>query len=311
MARSLNKKYFGNRNIGTASTTDDGIGGGRVATFTVATGGTYQVRPTATVTPFFPGGVTATGTTTLEVASAVVTVGGGAGTDNYVTGDILTVNTGSGVATFTVTANGDGVVTAVTPLARGTFAGALATGAQAPATDSVAGLGCEITLTYRVKSIQVVTAGSGHKVGSTVTITGANTGSAATATVATIAADTGAVGSLTNQENAIVIHANTANEGDQVGDIIRQVSGRRYKVKADNVVTICKLVADDTPSIAEAYIIATDNNGNTYYVMKLTAHRATLTRKSNNESTWLFTTGQSAQWTFGATTVSTVKIENA
>jgi hypothetical protein len=313
MGRPLNKKYFGNRNVGTAGTTaDDKIGGGAVATFTVATGGTYQARPTATVTSFFPGGVTATGTTTLEVASAVVTAGGGAGADNYTTGDVVTVTTASGVATFTVTADGDGIVTAAAPLARGTFAGVLATGAQATTTVGT-GVGCTLTLTYRVKSIQVGTAGSGHKVGSTVTITGANTGSAATATVATIAADTGVVGSATNQENAIVIHVNTTNEGQAIGDIVKQVSGRRYKVanSGDNV-RICKLVADDTPGNAEAYIIATDNNGNTYFVTKLTAHRATLSRYTNvNESTWLFATGQSAQWAFGYTTATIVSIENA
>ena len=315
MARSLNKKYFGNRNIGTASTTDDGIGGGRVATFTVATGGTYQARPTATVTPFFPGGYEASGTTTLEVASAVVTAGGGAGADNYTTGDVVTVTTASGVATFTVTADGDGIVTAAAPLARGTFAGVLATGAQATTTVGT-GVGCTLTLTYRVKSIQVVEAGSGygsgHKVGSAVTFVGANTGSAATATVATIAVDTGAVGSLTNQENAIVIHVNTANEGQTIGDIVKQVSGRRYKVANNGDFTrVCKLVADDTPGNAEAYIKATDANGNTYFVTKLTAHKALLTQWTNNESTWLIASGTTAQWSFAAAAGNRVQIENA
>jgi hypothetical protein len=311
MGRPLNKKYFGNRNVGTAgTTTDDKIGGGAVATFTVATGGTYQARPTATVTSFFPGGVTATGTTTLEVASAVVTAGGGAGADNYTTGDVVTVTTASGVATFTVTADGAGVVTAAAPLARGTFAGVLATGAQATTTVGT-GVGCTLTLTYRVKSIQVATAGSGHKAGSTVTITGANTGSAATATVATIAADTGVVGSATNQENAIVIRANTDEAGAKVGDIIKQTNTRSYKVKTADGTAVCKLVADATPALNEAYIVATDNNGNTYYVTKLTARRVTLTRKSNNESTWLFETDSSAPWTFTTTANGRVIIENA
>jgi hypothetical protein len=277
----------------------------------VATGGTYQARPTATVTSFFPGGVTATGTTTLEVASAVVTAGGGASADNYTTGDVVTVTTASGVATFTVTADGDGIVTAAAPLARGTFAGVLATGAQATTTVGT-GVGCTLTLTYRVKSIQVGTAGSGHKVGSTVTITGANTGSAATATVATIAADTGAVGSATNQENAIVIRAKVDIEASVViGDIIRQVNARSYKVKTANGIAVCKLVADDTPNANQAYITATDYNGNTYFVTKLTAHRARLTRNINNESTWLFTDGESARWAFSSTDESTVQIENA
>jgi hypothetical protein len=308
MGRPLNKKYFGNRNVGTAgTTTDDKIGGGAVATFTVATGGTYQARPTATVASFFPGGVAATGTTTLEVASAVVTAGGGAGADNYTTGDVVTVTTASGTATFTVTADGDGIVTAAEPLARGTFAGVLATGAQATTTVGT-GVGCTLTLTYRVKSIQVGTTGSGHKVGSTVTITGANTGSAATATVATIAADTGVVGSATNQENAIVIRAKIDAEATvRVGDILKQSSARRYKVKTTDGIAVCKLVADDTPATFEAYIVATAASGGTYYVTKLTAHKATLSAKTGNDDL----DGLAVQWTFGAPSGSIVQIENA
>ena len=313
MGRPLHKKYFGNRNVGTAgTTTDDKIGGGAVATFTVATGGTYQARPTATVASFFPGGVTATGTTTLEVESAVVTAGGGAGADNYTTGDVVTVTTASGVATFTVTADGDGIVTAAAPLARGTFAGVLATGAQATTTVGT-GVGCTLTLTYRVKSIQVGTTGSGHKVGSTVTITGANTGSAATATVATIAVDTGLIGSATNQENAIIIRAKIDAEATvRIGDIVKQSSARRYKVKTGDGTAVCKLVADDTPATFQAYIQATDANGNTYYVTKLTSHRALLTQwTQNGEATWLFASGTTAPWTFTSTANGRVIIENA
>lgn len=315
MGRPLNKKYFGNRNIGTAgTTTDDRIGGGAVATFTVTTGGTYQVRPTASVASFFPNGVLATGTTTLEVASAVVTAAGGESAENYADGDLLTVTTASGTATFTVTANENGEVTVATPLDRGTFAGELATGAQATTTNSGSGAGCTLTLTYRVKSIQVGTTGSGHRAGSAVIITGANTGSAATATVATIVADTGAIGSTTNQENAIVIRAKIDSEATiRDGDIVKQSSARRYKVRTTDGTAVCKLVADATPSEKEAFIKATDDNGNTYFVTKLTTHKALLTQWTNNggEATWLFATGTTAPWTFTSTANGRVVIENA
>jgi len=305
MGRPLNKKYFGNRNIGAAGTTDDGIGGGAVATFTVATGGTYQVRPTANVAAFFPGGVMSTGTTTLEVASAVVTNGGGSGTDNYVDGDILTVTTASGTATFTVTADVDGIVTAATPLARGTFAGVLATGAQATTTDSVAGLGCTLTLTYRVVSIQVAIAGSGHVVGSTVNFGGGGTG--ATATVATIAADTGAVASSTNQENAIIAYAYVTGGSRQAADIIKQVSGKRYKVKTATGTMICKLKSSASSAAGEMEIVATDAAGDTYYVTKLTAHKATLTRGTGT----VYATGVATPWTFSTADAVYCKIPNA
>jgi len=294
MGRPLNKKYFGNRNV-------DGIGGGGVATFTVATGGTYQVRPTANVAAVAPGGVTSTGTTTLEVASAVVTDGGGGGADNYVTGDILTVTTASGVATFSVTADGDGVVTAAAPLARGTFAGVLAPSTPATTTDSLAGVGCILTLTYRVKSIQVATAGSGHAVGSTVTITGANTGSAATATVATI------IGRSTNQENAIIAYAYVTGGSRQVADIIKQVSGKRYKVQTATGTMICKLKSSASSAAGEMEIVATDAAGNTYYVTKLTAHKATLTRGTGT----VYATGVATPWTFSTANAVYCKIPNA
>lgn len=299
MGRPLNKKYFGNRNV-------DGIGGGAVATFTVATGGAYINRPTANVAAFFPGGVMSTGTTTLEVASAVVTDGGGSGADNYVTGDILTVTTASGTATFTVTADVDGIVTAAAPLARGTFAGVLAAGAQATTTDSVAGLGCTLTLTYRVVSIQVAIAGAGHAVGSTVNFGGGG-GTGATATVATIAADTGAVGSSTNQENAIIAYAYVTGGSRQAADIIKQVSGKRYKVKTATGTMICKLKSSASSAAGEMEIVATDAAGDTYYVTKLTAHKATLTRGTGT----VYATGVATPWTFSTADAVYCKIPNA
>jgi hypothetical protein len=124
--------------------------------------------------------------------------------------------------------------------------------------------------------------------------------------------DSGAVGSATNQENAIVIRAKIDSEATvRIGDIIKQSSSRRYKVKTSDGTAVCKLVADDTPALREAYIKATDDNGNTYYVTKLTARRATLTQWANNESTWLFATGDSAPWTFTSTANGRVIIENA
>jgi hypothetical protein len=146
-----------------------------------------------------------------------------------------------------------------------------------------------------------------------VTITGANTGSAATATVATIAVDTGLIGSATNQENAIIIRAKIDSEATvRAGDIIKQSSSRRYKVRTSDGIAVCKLVADDTPATFQAYVKATDANGNTYYVTKITSHKALLTQwTQSGEATWLFATGDSAPWTFTSTANGRVIIENA
>jgi hypothetical protein len=109
-----------------------------------------------------------------------------------------------------------------------------------------------------------------------------------------------------NQENAILIYANVDGEGASLGDIIKQSNARSYKVKTDAGIGICKLVADASPDINQAYIVATATGG-TYYVTKLTAHRATLVAKTGDEAL----DGKSVQWTFGSPTATIVQIANA
>ena len=108
MARSLNKKYFGNRNIGSASvTTDDGIGGQAVASIAVT--GSFSGKTTATpyaVTisaPNLPGGVQATATITFSSATAgtVTVTEGGSG---YTTVPTATCALGGGTGNPTLTA---------------------------------------------------------------------------------------------------------------------------------------------------------------------------------------------------------------
>jgi len=114
MGRPLNKKYFGNRNIGTGGdqTTgglsnsqnynDDRIGGEGVGSVTIDTEGTYTSGlPTATFsTPNIPGGVRATGVVHGHGLSAATTSNG----TGYLVGDVLTVTGGTrtSAATFPV-----------------------------------------------------------------------------------------------------------------------------------------------------------------------------------------------------------------
>jgi hypothetical protein len=79
MGRPLNKKYFGNRNIGSVSTTaDDKIGGNSIASVTISGSWSGFTQATSTVTfsaPELPNGVTATGTVTITAgAPASVTI---------------------------------------------------------------------------------------------------------------------------------------------------------------------------------------------------------------------------------------------
>jgi len=231
MARSLNKKYFGNRNIGSTSvTTDDGIGGQGVASIAVT--GSFSGKTTATpyaVTisaPTLPDGVQAVATITFSSATA---------------------------GTVTVTEGGSGYT-------------------SVPTTTCALG------------------GGSG-----TVTLT------------ATLSVDTGAVSSATNQENAITSFAYVTGGSRQVADIIKQVSSTRYKVKTADGTMICKLKSSASSAAGEMEIVATDASSGTYYVTKLTAHKATLTRGTGT----VYVTGVATPWTFDTADATYCKIPNA
>jgi hypothetical protein len=77
MARSLNQKYFGNRNIGTTGTTDNGIGGEGVASITLGgvnnSSGYALNDPIEISAPNLPGGVQATAKVTALGASNSIT----------------------------------------------------------------------------------------------------------------------------------------------------------------------------------------------------------------------------------------------
>ena len=304
MGRPLNKKFFGNRNVGTAGTAaDDGIGGEGVASVVLNALGAYTTRPTITfLAPQLPGGVTATGTITSEVESVTATGGTQTG---YTVGQLVTVDGTDAVlrvATIGGTGGDDALTFDFTGGSRGNFT-TLPTGAQTTTSNGV-GAGLTVTLSFRAKAVVITEQGSGYTGVPTPTFT-----QSVTATSVLLTTDSGPVGSATNQENAIIIRANTSAGGTtaKVGDIIRQVSTRRYKVKTADGIKICALGIDDTPAPFGAYIVATAASGGTYYVTKLTAHRATLVAKTGDNAL----DGKSAKWSFAPAAGNTVQIENA
>jgi hypothetical protein len=220
---------------------------------------------------------------------------------NEVGGRGLTVNFTWGVKTVTVLQQGDYTVV---------NGGASATTVTHANLSASTAAGCTLDVYYGVKTITVTEKGSGYKGTETVTLTAQDGIHSETTAVGTIVltTDSGAVGSATNQENAIIIYANIAGAGAVVGDIIRQVSTRRYKVRTAAGVGIVELESgDNTPNAGKAMIIATATGGNTYYVTKLTAHKATLATKTGDGAL----DGQAVQWTFGSPSGSIVQIENA
>jgi len=255
----------------------------------------------------------------LTVSTNYYILDGGTGTTFTITDSYANAVAGTPMtlgSTGSATNGGVGIgsiyapVASVTVSLKGSFpatGGALSTSANA--TTSTTGFGAGLTIAisaYESKEVVITEKGSGYTsapTGGSLTFT-----QSVTATSTALTVDSGVVGSATNQENAIIIRANTGNEGANISDIIRQVSGRRYKVISNGTIAICKLVADDTPALCEAYIIATASNGSTYYVTKLTARRARLTYKAGTQ---IFDDGESAPWSFTSTADGCVIIENA
>jgi hypothetical protein len=298
MGRPLNDKYFGNRNTGSASTTaDNGIGGTAVASVTLNALGAYTTRPTITFSDpdlLAEGGVRATGTITSEVES--VTAVGGTQT-GYTVGQLVTV-TGTDavlrVATIGGTGGDDALTFDFTGGSRGNFT-TLPSGAQ-NTTSNGAGTGLTVTLRFRAKAVVITEQGSGysHATDATATFT-----QSVTATSVNMLVDSGIVGTAGNQENAINMTAYLTGGSSGNVDIKKQVSTNRYKVTDGTRTGIVKLQASAVSAAGQATIVATDATGCTYYVTKLTAHKATLTRFGGGS--YEFATGAAVPWTMNGT----------
>ena len=314
MGRPLNKKYFGNRNTGSASTAaDNAIGGGAVASVTLNALGAYTTRPTITfAVPALPGSVTATGTITSEAVSAAVTTAG----TGYTVGDVLTLTSAGGsaiayVATITG-GGGTGPVGTVnftgTGASRGSFealpGAKFATGATAPNTVGGTGTGAELTVTFRAKSVVITEAGSGYTVTATATFT-----ESVTATSVNMLVDSGNIRTTGNQENAILMTAFLTGGSALPVDIIKQVSTNRFRVTDGTLTGIVKLTSSLADAAGEGSVRLVDTDGNTYFATKLTARKAVITRGTGVQAA--FVTGSSVQWNMTAATATSLLIDNA
>lgn len=320
MGRPLNKKYFGNRNVGSATTTaDDGIGGKSVASITLNAIGTYTTRPivTLTGTPDLVKGEAATATITSEAKTGAVTTAG----TGYTVGDTLTLSTAGGTAVAVVAsttgANPTGPIGTVnftgTGASRGSFEAL--PGAKIAAVGGT-GTGAEITITFQAKSV-VVVPGSGY----TTTTPSASSTQSVTFSAVTMTspiANTATVGSGFNPEPAIIAYAYTASSSKQA-DIVKQVSTDRYKVVTSDTTTpiIAKLITVGTPAaVGEMMITATDSDGKPYFVKKLTSRKVVIVPDTSSVTGHQFPATsagvyQRPQWTFGTATANvSVKIEN-
>ena len=318
MGRPLNKKYFGNRNTGSASTTADnyGIGGEGLASISTATVGsfvvndTYKNFPQLTIgAPNLPTGVQATADVVFEIDT--VTYASGGQTDGDYVAGLSTEITGLGggavvriVETLNKVTSVDLVGGNRGEFRRGDFDGTgIATfrvlQAPNPGTD------LQITVTFRVKSITIVEPGSGYTTAPALswtghTFTGQTPPSGQTVTL------------RTTQENAITMTGRVVAGATVALDIIKQVSSRRYKVTDGTNTGIVELQPDAVNAAGEAQIVATDSAGGTYYVTKLTAHRAVVVPGTGTQFPLVGGNPQSVPWVLDTAVLNTsVKIPNA
>lgn len=351
MGRPLNKKYFGNRNIGTNGTSDNGIGGEGVASVTIAgTNNNYIAVPTATFAdPTLPGGVTATaGTITMVVKSVSITNAGG----SYIDEEVVTLGDGSlpdgnGTVdgTYTTRASfriksvdvGGEVLTielvnggSYTVLAYNGSTAASAPGSTITEMYTTGGTGnnLRVGITWGVLAVAVNEKGSGYVSPPAITMAGNATKTAVLTT------DSGSAGTSTNQENAIVAYAyipasgqpgyisGTGGSSSVVADIVKQKNDRRYVVETAQGIGVCQLVTDGAANAqGEMTITATDQESCTYYVAKLTSRKAVLVPYGAGSHQFPLNsdgTAKTVKWTFGAavapvngTEAGVVTIENA
>jgi hypothetical protein len=172
------------------------------------------------------------------------------------------------------------------------------------------GTGAAATVTFGVSGVVVTEKGSGY----TSAVDAAPTFSSGSASAdAVLTVDTGDIGSSTYQENAIIVYANTDANGPKIGDIIKQVSTRQFRVKTTGGIKTCLLKGSalsgtPTSDVGRMTIVAKDSAGGTYYVTKISAHRCTVAQGTGTQ----FANNSSVPWTFGSAVLNTsVTISNA
>ena len=162
-------------------------------------------------------------------------------------------------------------------------------------------------------TVTVVSAGSGYTSAPTITFAGSVAGGSGSATpVATLTSGAAA------RQNGIKCETQYGSGDSEIttGDVIKQVSTKRYRVQTSQGTGTFKLVTTEAKAAGEMSIKATDSDGNTYFVAKLTARKVVLVPAANvhGDTTTIgsqFASGATAKWTFGSAVVNTtVTIEN-
>ncbi len=154
-----------------------------------------------------------------------------------------------------------------------------------------------------VTAVTLLTAGTGYTSTPTATLSTSTTGTTATFSV-----------SLTSSVSDVItctafIPAANGGANALTGDIQEQVASKKYRVITSEGTGPCRLVTTSTLAAGQMFIRATDENGSTYLVRKLTARRAVLVQEVETGS-FAFADGASAGWSIDAASAGVVLIEN-
>jgi hypothetical protein len=175
-----------------------------------------------------------------------------------------------GTATVGATYN---TITGVTPVSRGTYT-VLDSGAQTP-TNSGGGAGALITMTYRAKAVAMTESGSGYLSAPSVTSGGSVTYNNIVLTA--VGSNTAVAGGTFGSTSPVFsISANVNGGGAKSGDIIKQESSRRFRVKTADGVAVCHLTTNASVASGEVQFTATDSHSNTYYIRKISSRNCTV-----------------------------------
>jgi hypothetical protein len=211
---------------------------------------------------------------------------------------------------------GEGVasVAIASPIAKSYTAAAVATFSAPQLTNGQTATGTvTIDGSGDIAAVVMTSAGSGYTSRPTITISEDGQSD----TVLTHGSGGVTVTLTTARQNSIKCEAQVGSGSEVLtGDVIKQVSAKRYKVTTSDGTAVCKLVTTNALSANEMSIMATDSDGGTYLVSKLTARKAVLVPLANTHGGTTsagsqFTSGTTAKWTFdSAVEDTTVTIAN-
>lgn len=154
-----------------------------------------------------------------------------------------------------------------------------------------------------VTAVTLLTAGTGYTSAPTATLSTSTTGTTATFTVALTSSITDVI------TCTAYIPAAQGGSSAVTGDIQEQVASKKYRVITAQGTGPCRLVTTSTLAAGQMYIGATDENGSTYFVRKLTARRAVLVQNVVNGS-FAFANGAAAGWSLDAASAGVVLLDN-